>query len=56
MFKWLKGKKGSANGTDYFRLQPVMEGLLQSHGLKTSTYNEWTLVLLNQKAGERITG
>jgi hypothetical protein len=28
---------------DYHGLQPIMEGLLQSHGLMTSTYKEWVL-------------
>jgi|SRR5215467_2488896 len=43
MFEWLKDKKHSANGTDYFQLRPVMERLLQSHGVRTSNYKEWVL-------------
>lgn len=41
MFGWLKRKKSSADGRDYFRLQPVIEGLLQSHGLQTAIDKEW---------------
>jgi hypothetical protein len=43
MFGWQKGKKSSADGPDYFRLQSVIERLLQSHGLTTATYKEWIL-------------